>query len=66
MTIQKLEEMTRSARVNAEKEFATKKDALEREKKQLEVRLKSMDETNRESIQQLHQMLANQQRITAR
>nr|CAB3265892.1 sodium channel and clathrin linker 1 [Phallusia mammillata] len=64
--IQKLEAEARSARLNAAKEFTTSKDTLEREKKQLQCRLKSVDDTNRNSVRQLHKMLGDQQRINAR
>nr|CAB3265893.1 sodium channel and clathrin linker 1 [Phallusia mammillata] len=64
--IQKLEAEARSARLNAAKEFTTSKVTLEREKKQLQCRLKSVDDTNRNSVRQLHKMLADQQRINAR
>uniref|UniRef100_H2YFT5 Uncharacterized protein n=1 Tax=Ciona savignyi TaxID=51511 RepID=H2YFT5_CIOSA len=64
--VQRLKEEARLARLNATKDFTSSIDELQREKKQLEVRLKTSETTNREGMRQLHKMLADQQRITAR
>uniref|UniRef100_H2XSP6 Sodium channel and clathrin linker 1 n=1 Tax=Ciona intestinalis TaxID=7719 RepID=H2XSP6_CIOIN len=64
--VQRLKEEARLARLNAVKEFSVSRDSLQREKKQLEIKLKNSDVTSREGMRQLHKMLADQQRITAR
>ena len=62
----KYEEQSRYSKLEATKKFANELNTLQRENKQLEMKLKKSAERSSENTRQLQKMLADQQRLTAR
>ncbi|XP_077975318.1 sodium channel and clathrin linker 1-like [Styela clava] len=63
---QKFETTANEVKLECSRETAQVKSQAERERKQLKTRVRSLEDSNRNGIQHLHKMLADQQRMTAK